>query len=143
MFTTSQLLPQTSQILIPTSSITQSLLFVNSSTNPILYAFISEIFRTSFKRVFYCYLPTNNNQFIQETTVIRRNIISTIEKNNYLQPKKTSIMITNNNINNNNQYLSVSKKQTNMDLLNRQRRFSSLAPTASIFISETSYVSNV
>jgi hypothetical protein len=138
MFTTSQLLPQTSQILIPTSSITQSLLFVNSSTNPILYAFISEIFRTSFKRVFYCYLPTNNNQFIQETTVIRRNIISTIEKNNYLQPKTTSIMITNNN-----QYLSVSKKQTNMDLLNRQRRFSSLAPTASVFISETSFVSNV
>jgi len=142
MFATSQLLPQTSRILIPTSSITQSLLFVNSSTNPILYAFISEIFRASFKRVFYCCLKTNDNQFIQETTVIKRNIISTIEKNNYLQPKTTSIMITNNN-NNNNQYLSVSIKQTNMDLLNRQKRFASLAPTASIFISETSFVSNL
>jgi hypothetical protein len=144
MFTTSELLPQTSRILIPTSSITQFLLFVNSSTNPILYAFISEIFRSSFKRVFYCCLTTNNNsnQFIQATTVIRRNTISAIDKSNYHQPQIISTIIKNNNINNN-QYLSVSTQQTNINLVNRQRRLSSLAPPASIFISEISCASDV
>jgi len=142
MFTTSELLPQTSRILIPTSSITQFLLFVNSSTNPILYAFVSEIFRTSFKKVFSCCLTTNNNQFLQETTVIKRNIRSKINRNNYLQPEITSTIRKNNNINKN-QYLSVSTKQTNINLLNRQSCLSSLAPTVSVFISETSFVSDV
>jgi hypothetical protein len=77
MFTTSELLPQTSGILVSTSSITQLLLFVNSSTNPILYAFISEIFRASFKRVFHCCLTTNTNQYLQEPIVIRRNMVYT------------------------------------------------------------------
>ncbi|CAF4999423.1 unnamed protein product [Rotaria sp. Silwood1] len=65
MFATSELLPQTSSILIPMSSLTQFLLFVNSSTNPILYAFIREIFLASFKRAFHCCLKTNNNHIIQ------------------------------------------------------------------------------
>ncbi|CAF2758120.1 unnamed protein product [Rotaria sp. Silwood2] len=66
MFATSELLPQTSSILIPMSSLTQFLLFVNSSTNPILYAFISEMFRASFKRAFYCCSTTNNNQILRD-----------------------------------------------------------------------------
>lgn len=138
MFTTSELLPQTSEILVLTSSIAQSLLFVNSSTNPILYAFISEIFRASFKRVFYCCLTTNNNQFLQDTTVMRRNILSTINRNHSLQPKIKSTVIINDDIQNN-RYLAISTEQTN----NRERRFSSLAPPASIYISETSCASDV
>ncbi|CAF3845652.1 unnamed protein product [Rotaria sordida] len=67
MLATSGLLSQTNSILIPMSSLTQFLLFVNSSTNPILYAFLSEVFRTSFKRVFYCCSTiNNNNEIIQE-----------------------------------------------------------------------------
>ncbi len=148
MFATSELLPQTSGILISTSSITQFLLFVNSSTNPILYAFISEIFRASFKRVFYCRLTinnnnNNNNQFLQETTVIRRNI----NRNHSLQLKPTSTMIINDSIQtkntHDNQYLSISTEQTNIHLLNRERRLSSLAPPASIYTSEISCASDV
>lgn len=66
VMTTSELLPQTSSMLVPISSLAQFLLFVNSSTNPILYAFISEVFRTSFKRAFHCCSTKNNNSNIQE-----------------------------------------------------------------------------
>ncbi|CAF4136078.1 unnamed protein product, partial [Rotaria sp. Silwood1] len=52
-------------LLIPISSLTHFLLCVNSSTNPILYAFIREIFLASFKRAFHCCLKTNNNHIIQ------------------------------------------------------------------------------
>jgi hypothetical protein len=119
MFMTSELLPQTSHILIPTSSITQFLLFVNSSTNPVLYAFISEIFRTSFKRIFSCCLtPKNNNQFTPEKTVIQQNVISTKNKNNYLQAKTTTRIFINNNVLRNDinchQYLSISTKKTDV-----------------------------
>lgn len=69
IFTTSELLPQKSSILVPISSITQFLLFVNSSTNPILYAFISETFRTSFKRIFYCFSTPNGSHVIRKTEI--------------------------------------------------------------------------
>jgi hypothetical protein len=149
MFTTSELLPQTSRILIPTSSLTQFLLFVNSSTNPILYAFISEIFRSSFKRAFYCCSTINDNSYIQERTVINRgNVLSIENGNNYSQTK--SILTTrfeNNhfqrNFINNNERSSDTMKQTNLILWDRQHRLSSLAPSASIFNSETSFVSDI
>ncbi|CAF1515589.1 unnamed protein product [Adineta steineri] len=150
MFMTSELLPQTSGLLIPTSSIAQFLLFVNSSINPILYAFISEIFRTSFKRVFSCCLITNNQEFLQEKTIINRNMMLTINKNNYSQTNITRKILINNNNNNNQtnninyrQYLSIGTNQTDRNLLCRQNRFSSLAPTASIFVSEVSIASDI
>ena len=148
MFTTSELLPQTSRLLIPTSSITQFLLFVNSSTNPILYAFISEIFRLSFRRVFRCCLTTDENQYIHGKTTVKRNTTATNRKN--LHPQRRTrgstriVSGTHHPLENcrvkGNQRLSV---QTNPDLLNRQNRLLSLAPTTSIFNSETSFVSDM
>ncbi|CAF0913312.1 unnamed protein product [Adineta steineri] len=149
VITTSELLPQTSSILVPTSSISQFLLFVNSSTNPIVYAFLSEIFRLSFKRVFYCCLSTNDNQFLHEKTAIKRNLALPSARNNISTrtkkqkiPMKTIISDNNNSdMNLNNQRLSITTKQTN--LMYEQSRHSSLAPTMSIFSSEASFVSEL
>jgi hypothetical protein len=140
MFTTSDILPQTSQILVPISSVAQSLLFVNSSTNPILYAFISELFRTSFKRVFYCCLTTDNHELIQERPIVRRNIILVTTHRNYLQSKIIRRRLIDNNIHSN-QRLTVSTGQSY--LLSGQSRLTSLVPTGSMFISETSIAHEV
>ncbi len=149
VITTSELLPQTSSILVPTSSITQFLLFVNSATNPILYAFLSEIFRLSFKRVFYCCLSTNDNQYLHEKTIIIRNSsLATNKKSNSNHIKKQKIpmkaILTDNNTvqsNLNNQSLSISTKQTNLILA--ESRHSSLAPNVSVFSSEASIASDI
>ena len=137
VFTTSELFPQTSKLLIPTSSLTQFLLFVNSSTNPILYAFISEIFRQSFKRVFSCCLTNHSQTFVQETTMIKRNLLTTKQQNHF--QRENTISIKDRNAFRNQRYLSV---ETNIQVINRQRRLSSLPPPPSIFISETSVVSD-
>ncbi|UJR13711.1 hypothetical protein I4U23_000722 [Adineta vaga] len=146
MFVTSGILPQTSRLLFSTSSITQLLLFVNSSINPIIYAFISEIFRTSFKRVFYC-LSTVEKQLTHEKTVIDQNLFCTTNKTNYLRTKTRTRILFNDHIQASNMdhrhHLSVTIKPMDIHLLPRQNRFSSLAPTASIFISETSVISDV
>jgi len=123
--------------LIPTSSLTQFLLFVNSSTNPILYAFISEIFRQSFKRVFSCCLTNHSQTFVQETTMIKRNLLTTKQQNHF--QRENTISIKDRNAFRNQRYLSV---ETNIQVINRQRRLSSLPPPPSIFISETSVVSD-
>lgn len=149
MFMTSELLPQTSRFLIPTSSITQFLLFVNSSTNPILYAFISEIFRTSFKRVFHCYPPTETNTLAHEKTALDGNPIFTNSQRNRMatQTMTSRLLISSNHVSSNaigyQQRLSTATNPIDGQLLTRQNRFSSLAPTASIFISEISAVSDV
>jgi hypothetical protein len=150
VITTSELLPQTSSILVQASSITQFLLFVNSSTNPILYAFLSEIFRLSFKRVFYCCLSTNDNQYLHEKTTAKKNLTLTANKTNCLLTKKQKIpmktMSSGINIcqsNLDDQRLSISTKYNNINLMNGQSRNSSLAPTVSIFSSEASFVSEM
>jgi hypothetical protein len=152
VITTSELLPQTSSILIQTSSITQFLLFVNSSTNPVLYAFLSEIFRLSFKRVFYCCLSTNDNQYLHEKTIVKRNLTLSIDKksNSYHIKKQKipmkTILTDNNNViqsNLNNQCLSISIKHTNSISANTQSRNSSLAPSASMFSSDASFASDM
>ena len=91
-------------------------------------------FEQVFKRAFYCYLSTNNQQIvIQEKTVIKRNIGSTINNNinHYPQPNRITTISRSCN-----QHLTVQTRPS--DLSNRQNRFLSLAPTASIFISEIS-----
>lgn len=136
MFATSGLLSQTSTILISTSSITQILLFVNSSINPILYAFISEIFRASFKRVFagFC---TNNNRFRREIRVI--------ESNTPIRPKLTStIPLRTDHPEIDDRIVTTSPTQSNSHSLNRLQNLSfSAAPPASIFFSEASDVPDI
>jgi hypothetical protein len=149
VLTTSGLLSLTSSTLIQISSVTQFLLFVNSSTNPILYAFLSEIFRLSFKRVFYCCLATNDNQCLHEKTAVKRTLTSPINKNNSCHIKKQKIQMKTISFDNqtpqsnlNNQSLSILTKQTNLNGINAQSRQSSLAPTISIFSSELSVLSD-
>ena len=152
MITTTELLPQSSPILIPTSSITQFLLFVNSSTNPILYAFISEIFRLSFKRVFHCCLSTTtmDEQYIQEKTIAKRNPMLTAKKNHTLATKavcSTGMPTTDQQLPrltiDSTQRSSLTIKENTETLLHRQNRLLSLAPTISVFNSETSFVSDI
>ena len=149
--TTAELLPQTSSILILASSITQFLLFVNSSTNPILYAFLSEVFRLSFKRVCYCCLSNDENRYLNEKVVTKRQ--SSIEKNrdNTNSTKKTKIPLTiihsddhPANPDGTNQDLLISNYSTHLTLDNRLlTRHSSLAPTISVFSSEVSFTSDM
>ena len=138
MFATSGLLPQTSAILISTSSITQILLFVNSSINPILYAFISEIFRASFKRVFagFC---TNNNQFRREIRVIESN---TVKRKASRRTKLTSaIPLKSNHPQTDHPNIATSPSQTDIHSMNRPQNLSfSAPPPVSIFLSEISDV---
>ncbi len=149
VITTSELLPQTSSILVPTSSVTQFLLFVNSSTNPILYAFLSEVFRFSFKRVFYCCLPTNGNQYLHEKTVIKRDLTLPTNKTHSHQIKTQIPMRTIRSDQNmrqsnfDNQRLSIPTKPANLNLASGQGRLSSLAPTMSVFSSEASFASDM
>ena len=133
MFATSGLLPQTSAILISTSSITQILLFVNSSINPILYAFISEIFRASFKRVFARFCSTDDDQLRRDIRVIQSNITS---RKNSPQPNLLSTLALNNNLpKTDHPNIPISTTQT----ANRPQNPSfSAPPPASIFLSETS-----
>lgn len=149
--TTTELLSQSSSVLILASSITQFLLFVNSSTNPILYAFLSEVFRLSFKRVCYCCLSNGENQYLNEKVVAKRQ--SSIEKNrdNTNSMKKTKIPLTiihsNDHADNpdgTNQDLLISNNSTHLTLDNRLlARHSSLAPTISVFSSEVSFTSDM
>ncbi|CAF0952852.1 unnamed protein product [Adineta ricciae] len=147
MFMTIELLPQNSSYLFPASSIGQFLLFVNSSTNPILYAFISEIFRTSFQRVFSC-LSADQRQLMQDKTMMHQSMIGAADRINYLQSrtKTTTRILINDQIQSHQidyQRLSISNKPSVNNLITREIRLSSLAPTASIFVSETSVVSDV
>ncbi|CAF0751691.1 unnamed protein product [Adineta ricciae] len=148
VMTTSEVIPQTSSILIHTSSICQFLLFVNSATNPVLYAFLSENFRLSFKRVFYCCLSTNDTNYLHEKTALKRNLSLPPTRSNSHRMKKsrmsTATMASdsrNSETALNNQRLSISTKYTNQ--LYAHSRHSSLAPTMSIFTSETSFVSDM
>lgn len=145
----SGLLPQKSTILLPVSSITQFLLFVNSSTNPILYAFLSEIFRLSFKRVFYCCVSADSTPYLNDKTLAKRNLASSSNKATYLQTKKQKIPLNTLNSRNNllqsgvnHQDSTVSIKQMNLNLNHEQPRHSSLIPSASIFTSEASFASD-
>ena len=153
IITTAQLLSQTSSILMPASSITQFLLFVNSSTNPILYAFLSEVFRLSFKRVFYCCLSTNDNQYLHEKVVMKRRSTTEKTKETTNSMRKTPIALTiihaehphhlsNSDVNNLD--LSTLNDSTNLTLNDRLlTRHSSLAPTISVFSLEPSLASDV
>lgn len=106
VITTSELLPQTSSILMPLTSVAQFLLYVNSSMNPIVYAFISEIFRLSFKRVFYCCLPTDAAPYLDGKSGNKRNLSLTSNKtDHYLQIKENRISLK--IIKNENQQLSL------------------------------------
>ncbi len=144
---TTQLLSQTSPILVPISSITQFLLFVNSSTNPILYAFLSEMFRLSFKRVFYCCLSTNDNQYLHEKTIVKKNVKLTTKKTDSQQTEipMTTINsdINHSQSNTTNQRSSLLTKPTNLQLANEQTRHSSCTQTISIFSSDVSYASDM
>ena len=151
MLNTTELLPRSSRILIPTSSVTQLLLFVNSSANPILYAFISEIFRLSFKRVFHCCATATDDPYNQEKTTVKRNPMLMTKKNQSLVAKGVSTTRTALAVDQqlprqtiaSIQRLSVTIRENDVDLLSRQRRLLSLAPTTSIFNSETSFVSDI
>ena len=146
---TSGLLPRNRSILLPLSSITQFLLFVNSSTNPILYAFLSEIFRLSFKRVFYCCVSADSAPFLNDKSLAKRNLTSTSNKTTYLQMKKQKAPLNNPTFENhqlqssvNRQDSTVLTKQLNLNLNHNQARHSSLIPSASIFTSEASFASD-
>lgn len=153
IMTTAGLLPQTSSILVPASSITQFLLFVNSSTNPILYAFLSEVFRLSFKRVCYCCLSNDNNQYLHEKVALkqRSNTEKTKETNNSM--RKTTIPLTiipsdshqhMSSPDVHNPDLFLSNYSTNLSSDNRLlARQCSLAPTISVFSSEVSLASDL
>ncbi|UJR33530.1 hypothetical protein I4U23_020974 [Adineta vaga] len=146
--TINELIPPTSSFLVPTSSICQFLLFVNSSTNPVLYAFLSENFRSSFKRVFYCCLSTNDDPYLHEKTAIKRNITLPSSQNDSHLIKKQKIPMKtivsdsrNSETTLNNQRLSISTKYTTQ--LYGQCRHLSLAPTVSILSSEASFASDM
>ena len=137
---TTGLLPQISELLIPISTITHFLLFVNSSANPMLYAFISEIFRLSFQRVFHC---CSNNVEEKSTTKRNANIATPTTK---MIPTTRAVSVDHQRspmITYAHQRLSVQITNNHLDTLHRQNRLLSLAPTTSIFNSETSFVSDV
>lgn len=147
MIATTEWLPQNSSILIPISSLSQFLLFVNSSANPILYAFISEIFRSSFKRVFHCCLRTTEETVtLEKTTAKGTTTALTMKKNlntNFNRPR--TILIDpeiERKINETHKKLSVTINENPIEILNRHNRLLSLAPTTSVFNSETSCVSD-
>ncbi|CAF1412974.1 unnamed protein product [Rotaria magnacalcarata] len=146
MLATSELLPQQSSILLPISSVAQFLLFVNSATNPIVYAFLSEIFRLSFKHVFYCCLSTHNDQYLQVKRVSKKSVAITVNQNNIRYSKNQNIPMRSVSMSNtaiqskpNQQRLSLSRKQSNSTLVNKENRCLSIVPTTSIVVSEMSY----
>ncbi|CAF2327303.1 unnamed protein product [Rotaria sp. Silwood2] len=150
ILTISELLPQTSSLLVPMSSITQILLFVNSSTNPILYAFLSGIFRLSFKHVFYCCLSTNNDQYLHSKKVMKRNLALSTNKNQINQIKKQKIpmktIILKNNACESNlakQSLTISSNQININLINERKRNISVGQNISVLSSDASFVSDL
>jgi len=147
---------QATFILVQISSVTQFLLFVNSSTNPILYAFLSEIFRLSFKRVFYCCLSsTNDNQYLHEKNLAKRNTMlnnnnNNNNNNNIGSSKKIKIQMEVISPDNqtkqstiDHQRLSITTRPMNTCLPHGQNRHSSLVPTMSMFSSEASCVSDI
>lgn len=89
MITTSGFVSQTSWILIPFSTLSQFLLFVNSAANPVLYAFISEVFRHSFKRVFYCCSSNKKNSSEGKKEVHRRIVLASTNLAN-CSPSRTN-----------------------------------------------------
>jgi hypothetical protein len=146
VITISELLPQTSSILLPLSSISQLLLFVNSSTNPILYAFLSEIFRFSFKRVFYCCLTADSTPYCHDKTITKRNLTSAANQQNCLHNEQEHVALrlirTDSLIqvaSSQKPRLSLTNKSTNIILTRKQDHHLSLAPTMSMFSSDTSF----
>ncbi|CAF0783781.1 unnamed protein product [Rotaria sp. Silwood1] len=150
IITISELLPQTSSLLVPISSITQFLLFVNSSTNPILYAFLSGIFRLSFKHVFYCCLSTNDDQYLHAKTVIKKNLTLSSNKNNLNQTKKQKIPMKTVTVKDDTcqtvskkQSLTISTNQININLINEQKRNLLVEHNASVLSFDASFVSDL
>jgi hypothetical protein len=151
LMATSEFLPQTSRILMPTSSVAQFLLFVNSSANPILYAFISEVFRSSFQRVFHCCVIARRTPCVHEKTVAKRPITTATGtkmihlQNKALPTRRTSInhRTEEGTDRNFNRQLSVVSKDNEHDAFQRENRLLSLAPNASVFNSEASGISDV
>lgn len=92
MITLTEVLSQSSRVLMHMSIIVQLLLFVNSSTNPILYAFLSKVFRASFKKVFYCCQTANVNQETKDANDSKRQYSSTPRLD--YSPKKSEIMLS-------------------------------------------------
>ncbi|CAF0759575.1 unnamed protein product [Rotaria sordida] len=142
----SELLPQTSSLLAPISNMTQFLLFVNSSTNPILYAFLSGIFRLSFKHVFYCCLSTNDHQYLHATKVTKRNLTLSTNKNNINQIKNQKIPMKTLTLKNNTYQSNLNKQSltisANINLIDKHKRNLSIAQSASVLSSDASFVSD-
>ena len=150
VITISELLPQTSSILMPLTSVAQFLLYVNSSMNPIVYAFVSEIFRLSFKRVFYCCLSSDTRPYLHSKSMTRRNLSLTSNKtDNYLQIKEQRISLK--AIHRDSQRSSIlqgelrptNTKSISFDPTIPPQRHPSIAPTVSIFSSDPSIVSDM
>ncbi|CAM2699393.1 unnamed protein product [Rotaria socialis] len=147
MLATSELLPQQSPILLPISSVAQFLLFVNSATNPIVYAFLSGIFRLSFKHVFYCCLSTNNDQYLQAKRVMKTNLTITENNNNICYSKKQNIPMRSVSVNNNavqskpnqQRLLSLPMTQPTSMLVNEENQCSPIPPATSLSVSDVSY----
>lgn len=147
---TSELLPQQSPMLFPISSIAQFLLFVNSAANPIVYAFLSGIFRLSFKHVFYCCLSNNDSQYLHAKAAMKKNFAVLDTKSSNRNPRKQKIPMTDiaRNENavqsiSNEQRLSKSADPPNSNAVNEHKRNLSVVPTPSIFISEASFGSEI
>ena len=145
VLTTSELLPQTSALLVPTSSIAQFLLFVNSATNPVLYAFLSEVFRSSFKRVFYCCLSVDHDQFLHDNTMVKRNLPANSNKMDYSPVKIEDIPLetmpcdpNHSQASGKDDSLSLTAKSVSLNPIHVPDRHLSLAPTISVFSTEVS-----
>ena len=119
LITTAGLVSQTSSILIPLSSISQLLLFVNSAVNPLLYAFISEVFRHSFKRVFHCCCEIDENEIDEDKTTHKRIALSTTQFSTFVPTKSTVGRLTFDNSNIRTSCLNT--KKTSFTLVDEQR----------------------
>ena len=149
IITTSGLLPQTRSLLMPISNITQFLLFVNSSINPVLYAFLSKVFRLSFKYASHCWLPTNHDQYyLHGHKHSKRNTVSTANRNNFNNESRqiTPMNIISSNIklspvNSNKSSFLIPQNQTYLSLLHRQNQYLSPKPRVFASASESSLIS--
>ncbi|CAF1349116.1 unnamed protein product [Didymodactylos carnosus] len=135
VLTTSEVLVINPRYIILISTVAQFLLFANSTTNPLLYAFLSEVFRSSFTRVFHC--CTKDPTYLEGTVNKQNQLMENLRQRNNTIKITLTTSLDDNNIGR-----KVSKKAqfNSLDPLLRQEP---LSRNSSIFTSEKSFCSEM